>query len=531
MFCPNCGNIVSKDDNYCTLCGKKLKNIKISVENLEDTVNTSKTTTKESTKDVTRIFNPHKLDGIDTTDDIKNIIAAVDKKISKNIRDYENRSNTLDDIPKVKETKSAPIIKKDSPKKDENLSKKTDVKESAPQKNIKSDENSFNEFKMSEKELVRRVQEELKRNNFSKKDYENSDDSLNDKKSEAKAEDKNKKKTLKDKWKDFINEDDDEFSIFNDLKKDKSLKTAKERDFHLTNTEDYSNKSIEQTLSVPKITTENEKFLDKIVSKEKRKNKAENKKINNSSKENDKVSPKNHTKSKFWNNEKIKSNIKEEKIKLSKLKDNIEDDFKEKHIDKIENVDTNSFLLNNFKRFSVLNLNFSDFLKNIKSNESLILLGLGILLIFVPMFIGQGKLSFNLIFFLLLKLVFDYIQFSIPLKVAKEKTNLTESSDRFRINVLINWFYTKILLFIGYIITPMGGFFQFNLLKAMTPMPIATIIIILLSPIIALGFYYRDLEKNKIIDFVGWYSSMFILFELIFKLSWFGLNFIFNTLF
>lgn len=551
MFCPNCGNVVSDTDNYCAICGKKLKNVQVKVENLEKKSKSS----HERTKDVTRVFNPKKLDAIDNTDDIKNIIAAVDKKVSENIREYELRNNTQDKLNKINEL---PILK-DSPKKKssktrgkyinlsgtEEISIKNDIDK--VKKSIKTESNeisdptkikthSSSDFNISQAELIKRVQEELKKENYNLPDDEDSSPALHSSKyATAKADKSIKlKKPFKNFWKDFINEDDDEFSIFNNINKDKSIKTKETRNFEFTNTEDFSNKSIEDTMSVPKITSANEKVIDKILSDQKKQEKkatGKTKANKNSLFTSIKKSIKKKT-STLNNKDNFRENDDNKKeTKLSGLKENIQDDFKSQKVVLQADKKNTNFYLSYLKKFSILNINFSEFLTSIKSKESIILLILGLNLIFVSMFIGQGKVSPYLFLFLVLKVIFDYFQFVIPLKVAKDKTDLFETKEKFNLHCLINWFYAKLFLFIGFVITPIGGFFQFSLLKAMTPMPIATIILIILSPIIALSFYIDSLEKRKIIDFIGWYSLLFILFELCFKLVWFGLNFIFNTLF
>lgn len=558
MFCPNCGNIVSKDDNYCKVCGKNLKNVKIKVESLDSTTPV-KAVKIPKTKDVTRVFNPKDIDGIDTTDDIKNIIAEVDKKISKNIKEYEKRSSEDALTNKEKEEKLN-LSREKGPSPSEEVQIK---KETKAQAKIDSKDN----FNISKKELIRRVQEELK-----KSPKISSDDYLEE------NEEKNiegSKKSLKDLWKDFINEDDDEFSIFNSLKKDKSQKTSRIRNFEITNTSDVSNKSLEDTMSVPKIKLDKDGNVDLNVlendSKEKIKNSPkkvqensrdfktfEGKKIEKTEKINreesltvkaedfkiskEKIFGKNDEKKPFakklglkkersLKSQDLKENLADEKSKISKLRENIEEDLSRESFPRKAESKADDFIRNNFKRLSILNINFAEFLKSYKSTESIILIILGIQLIFVQMFVGQGKFTPMLLFFLVLKLIFDYLQFVVPLRIAKDQTNILKANSNTKVYCLINWFYCKFFLFLGFILTPFGGLFNFNLLKALTPMPIATIFLIIFSLAVALSFYYSELEDKKIINFVGWYAFLFILFELLTKLLWFGVNFTFNTLF
>ena len=115
LFCPKCGNPVSKDDNFCNSCGHRLKNVKINITSDNDVKKSFEDTNRvEKISQNTRVFDPRSLDAIDTTDELKNIIAEVDRKISKNIKDYEN-NNIKTKTPK-KEKKSTDKSKKSSDK-------------------------------------------------------------------------------------------------------------------------------------------------------------------------------------------------------------------------------------------------------------------------------------------------------------------------------------------------------------------------------------------------------------------------------
>ena len=83
LFCPNCGNPVSKNDNFCPSCGNNLKNVKVNIT-LNSSYKKEDTSKVQKISEHTRVFNPKSLDAIDTTDELKNIIAEVDRKISKN---------------------------------------------------------------------------------------------------------------------------------------------------------------------------------------------------------------------------------------------------------------------------------------------------------------------------------------------------------------------------------------------------------------------------------------------------------------
>ena len=238
LFCPKCGNQVSKDDNFCASCGHNLKDVKINITSNKNQ-SFGDTNKVEKVSQNTRVFNPRSLDAIDTTDELKNIIAEVDRKISKNIKDYEKNNIQAKAAEKEKKSKS-----KHEETSEKNLNKK-EKKSTDKSKNIDSkdfDENILDDFKasdssnkMSQKELIRRVQEELKKSNFDEKNIKNTSSEVpkstqeNIKQSledfeEEKSKDAPKKFSLKEKWNNFIQEDDDEYSIFVDLRDDTKKK-------------------------------------------------------------------------------------------------------------------------------------------------------------------------------------------------------------------------------------------------------------------------------------------------------------------
>ena len=130
-----------------------------------------------------------------------------------------------------------------------------------------------------------------------------------------------------------------------------------------------------------------------------------------------------------------------------------------------------------------------------------------------------------------MKLVFDYFEFYVPFNIATERDNINTSYPEVRKNALINWIICKVVLFIGFIISPFGGFFKYNMLQALTAMPLATLILICLSLLIAITLYRDSFVGKSKINFIGWYAIAFTLFELLFKMIWFIINFIFVTLF
>lgn len=591
LFCPKCGNPVSKDDNFCASCGHNLKDVKINItpnkKSFEDTNKVKKVS------EHTRVFNPRSLDAIDTTDELKNIIDEVDRKISKNIKDYENNNlqskSTINDDKKIKnkskessnnsKVEKRGLLKKDTSK---TLDKNEENKINNNFFDDLDDKSTSNQ--MSQKELVRRVQEELKKSNF---DEENKKKTSSDKNRDSKStldnsfenfdyqnnDNKSSKKfSIKEKWNNFIREDDDEFSIFADLRDD-TKKKEDTRNLEISKSVEDTDKSFENTLSTPKIDIEN---AIKKSEEEKKKSKKDSKIFNSNSKS-DLSNLNDLTVSNSDNKNKLSKN-KEDSLKKSSKTENIiessknkekDDSNKKKNIKELfsfkdkdekpvkdkEKVTSNvekSFEKNISQKANKLEpkisnssqgidkaLNFiekiteklSDYIGSFGSKESKIVIATGIVLNAIMLFIGSGSLKFILILFLLLKIVFDYFEFYIPLNIATERDNIDTSYPEVRKYALINWIICKVVLFVGFIISPFGGFFKYNMLQALTAMPLATLILIGLSLLIAITLYRDSFVGKSKINFIGWYAIAFTLFELLFKMIWFIINFIFVTLF
>lgn len=145
--------------------------------------------------------------------------------------------------------------------------------------------------------------------------------------------------------------------------------------------------------------------------------------------------------------------------------------------------------------------------------------------------LGSGSFRFVLLLFLVLKIAFDYLEFYLPLSIATERDDIDTSYPEVKKFALINCIICKVVLFVGFIISPFGGFFKYNILQALTPMPLATLILIGLSLLIGLNLYKENFIARSKINFIGWYAIAFTLLELLFKMVWFIINFIFVTLF
>lgn len=555
LFCPKCGNQVSKNDNFCASCGHNLKDVKINItsKNNQSFGDTNKV---EKVSQNTRVFNPRSLDAIDTTDELKNIIAEVDRTISKNIKDYENNNLQTKASEKEKKSKAKP---EEASEKNKNKKEKKNKDKSKSIDSNKFDENILDEFKdpdssnkMSQKELVRRVQEELKKSSFDEKDINKTSSetpkSSNDETDhpievfeEETTKESQKKFSLKEKWNNFIKEDDDEYSIFGDLRDD-TKKKEDTRNLEISKSVEDTDRSFENTLSTPKIDIENA-----IKEAEEEKSKVKKEKVNktpenNSKKEKIEVkeAPKNsEVKEKSKNKRNLKDlfsfadkgekPVKDIEEVSSKFEKSIEHNISEKVMEVTNKSDKEiDKLLDSLDK---LTGKLSDYIGDFGSKESKKIIGLGILLNLIMLLIGSGTFKLILIPFLFLKIVFDYLEFYIPLNIATGRDYIDTSSSEVKKFALINWIICKAILFVGFLISPFGGFFNYNMLQALTPMPLATLIIIGLSLLIGLNLYKENFFTRSKINFVGWYAISFTLFELLFKMIWFIINFIFVTLF
>lgn len=576
LFCPKCGNPVSKDDNFCASCGHNLKDVKVRITSKKDDKKEDTTKVKKVSEH-TRVFNPKSLDAIDTTDELKNIIAEVDRKISKNIEDYQ-KGNVQSKSP-AKEK----IIKK-SPAKDIDIEKKSKVSEKkfdtidtkkADKEFLAANSDVKSESGMSQKELIRRVQEELKKSNYKEKKKTSpakeekssqasisKDDSFESSYDLENIKIENPKKfSLKEKWKNFINEEDDEFSIFSSIKDD-SKKKEDTRNLEISKSLEDSEKTFENTLSTPKIDIEN--AIKKSEEEKKKKAKAEeekkSKEIITSSEEKISGEEKNSVDSKL--SEKVEPMDKKSETPLKEKKSkNLKDLFSfkdkgEKPVKEINSVDSKvdkvieedlsnkvSHVETKISQKSIDGLDkvldflskitnkISNYIGDFGSKESKIVIGIGALLNAIALLIGSGSFRFILILFLILKMVFDYFEFYVPLNIATDRDDIDTSYPEVKKFALINWIICKAFLFLGFLISPFGGFLKYNMLQSLTAMPLATFLLVVLSVLIAITLYSREFVGRSKINFIGWYAIAFTLFELLFKMIWFIINFIFVTLF
>ena len=399
------------------------------------------------------------------------------------------------------------------------------------------------------------LKEELKKSNFDEEKNKSSHKTSSSKSSESNfsldksdkdiKEKSSKKFSLKEKWNNFITEDDDEYSIFGDLKDD-TKKKEDTRNLEISQSVQDTDKSFENTLSTPKIDIEN--ALEESNNKKAKSNK-ENTKITSGTKQEESIKKdKTDNKvSKVKDEDKKKLNFKElftfkdkgeKPVKdVEKVSSDFEKSLENNLSNKVNKVESKISNTSNKGIDKVLlsldkvTNKLSDYIGSFGSKESKIVIGIGVLLNAIMLILGSGFFRFVLLLFLVLKIAFDYLEFYLPLSIATERDDIDTSYPEVKKFALINWIICKVVLFVGFIISPFGGFFKYNILQALTPMPLATLILIGLSLLIGLNLYKEHFNARSKINFIGWYAIAFTLLELLFKMVWFIINFIFVTLF
>ena len=534
MFCPNCGNKVDPNDNYCKICGKNLKNVKVKIVS----ENNNQIDTNSDSKDKTIVFKPIKnIDSIENTRELKEIIKQVDETVKSNIENYTKAS-------------------------EKTLAEEKRLREEIDKK-LKASEEEKKKSEKVEKESKEKKDSEIKKDSEPKKV----------------DEPKKKSKSFKEKFRDFINEED-EFSIFE--------KSPNPQDINMTLT-NMEPVNIEDTMSIPKAEIEArlkeaEKTEEKDLSKakepakveskveakdEKKKSKVENlEKKDVKDKENKKdlkestktttdekskdVDPKHISSKDFYDevNRALKENpeayLEEKekksifsffKSKKSDKKDKIDSKEKEKKEEKskapkkenkpkdeagsnksetLENIDDKAkgFLFKLEKR-----LNFND--KALRNG----VIGIVYLLNVLAVMLAVRKISIAIFVLPLLRILLTLAEHYYPLDIATNKVSFITDQDEVNQKSFVNWALCQVLVFILYIINPIGGIFNFTILESITPGIVSTIILFLVTTFIATSLYKDRIGEDKI-DFIGWYLVPFILFEMLMKILFLLVDFL-----
>lgn len=552
MFCPNCGNKVEPKDNYCKICGKNLKNVKVNIVSEDNGIDNI-----GDPKDKTIVFKPIKnINSIENTKELKEIIKQVDETVKNNIENFTKASEkTLAEEKKLREE-----IDRKLKASEEEARKKAESEKAKKDEIIEETAKSKSSKESKPKEL--------------NKDLEN--------------EPKKKSKSLKERFMEFINEED-EFSIFE--------KSPNREDINMTLT-DIPPVNIENTMSIPKAEIEArlkeaEKSEDSTKAYKDNFDKSESVKkeykTDSKSEKTEKIDKKDSKVQKDTRDfreikrseieEKSKKEspeTKEEKIEEKDLKhisskeffdevnralnENpdiyVEDEKKEKslfsffktsksdkkhktkekkvktikndsskkelHINKeeakeaIENIDDKAkgFLFKLENR-----LNFND--KGLRNG----IIGIVYLLNVLAVMLAVRKVSIAIFVLPLLRILLTLAEHYYPLDIATNKVSFVTDQEEVNQKSFVNWAVCQVLVFVLYIINPIGGIFHFTILESITPGILPTIILFLVTTFIATSLYKDRIGKDKI-DFIGWYLVPFILFEMLMKILFLLVDFL-----
>lgn len=583
MFCPNCGKKISDQDNYCKFCGKNIKNVKITIDSLDQENDdlSYKESENKGTSQSTIVFKPlDKLDDINSTNRIKSIIDEVDKKISNNIDQYKSNSSLADHA-------QGPKLEKNDELKD-----------------FSKDQEKFKTLTPSNKIIEN-------------DSFEDFDSDISENKLEKKAE--KKKRSLKEMWSDFINEDDDEFSIFSSVEEDieednknVEIAAASYRPQSMENTMDIPKTEIENALSnsiylkskkktdekadkpekdeyIEDLNTniifdehnknydasilnskdliddnkEEEKEVESLNYKsftdmvnqqlDLEKTKSTDEKADDSSEKDhkgiinklkDKINDKDKAEDKILEKDvskDIEESVDSIKIDDSKLKkDNLKEEIisvKEESIDNdIESKDKKDykdFINKNILKFNDLMTKTRNKIKE-KTNDKYerVLLILAFLLSIIPVLVADisagFSFSFSIIFLILIKILLKLAQFYLSLSVTVDKAWIDTSHAEIKENVIFNYFICELFLLLGFLVSPFNGYLQFDLLSAFTPLPLATILVTILAVMVSIWQYWKQLKKQEKLNFIAWYVIVFLVIDFSAKIFFVFANLIIN---
>ena len=182
----------------------------------------------------------------------------------------------------------------------------------------------------------------------------------------------------------------------------------------------------------------------------------------------------------------------------------------------LENIDDKAkgFIFKLEKR-----LNFND--KTLRNG----VIGIVYLLNVLAVMLAVCKLSIAIFVLPLLRILLTLAEHYYPLDIATNKVSFITDQDEVNQKSFVNWALCQVLVFILYIINPIGGMFNFTILESITPGIVSTIILFLVTTFIATSLYKDRIEEDKI-DFIGWYLVPFILFEMLMKILFLLVDFL-----
>lgn len=570
MFCPKCGAKLMDNANFCHLCGTKVEGL---------------TKKKSDTRDFPPVSEEQNLDGpksiektMETTSDLVEIIAEVDKKINEEITKHENSDTEKDPNfigPKITDkgtvkprqnTMPFAPVKESSPKKEETkvISKK-DLKDAEKKGKKENKQKPVKKRGKTPRTLGTPEKGKEKEENLLEK-AGSSDNSERLSKKEETPESKEgpkKKRGLKELWRDFIEEDDDEYSIFSALKKVKEEKPKSEETSisgNIPSKEKTASSSEEEPLleedfllppmddefatgsEIIHTLLEDELYMESLEKEQSQGEKEEEKHTEHTSGKSETTlfTPPNFKKRGSWKKEKkgpvpmaplteeeLKTPVKKEKKDFSSKLTPTTPKKKEKtssepplDVPKEESAKEDAFkgISTQFKLFEKIRTSIQE--ENMKDGVLPLVVAL-LFTAFGPAFVLKS-FSGTLILLILGKLLLQWTTYRVSLGVASDQTGLCLTGKQKNLSAVTNFGLCSIIAFLSFLVN--GTFGEFSLISATTSPIWATGILLVLSTILALIFHSYPMDKREKINFSGWYAITFIALEMVWKLIWFFIS-------
>lgn len=582
LFCPKCGEKLLEHANFCHNCGNKVDFVK----------------KKSDTKDFQPIQEEEPvLDGpksiektMETTSDLMEIIEEVDRKINEEITKHDKLKTEddpnfigpkMDDTGKVKPRKNTqpftpikeiPLEKDKKPKTTEKTVQfKKPILDTFKKENRKKEKKEAPSNHPFDQKPVKRpatfddpfiLPKEKKISKDDNIDGMLEKDSVKEKSitEEPVKEVPKSQSRFKKMWKNFINEDDDQYSIFSAMKQKKEVPKAQVNQEILRQDQSNPVETLESQVVDESIdfTSESKAVRDILEEQKELVEEKESKKAKSSFspfKKKKKTWKKDEVKKvpiKPLTEEEIKEPVKKEKKDFSAQLKPISSTIDEKKTKTKETVpnEKDSFTKNDSKlqkkdkkkksveedfskkqKISSLRKLFNRPVKHIyKEQKQSLILYFIIALIFtsLPPIITIKEMTNFLPMLIIIKVLLSYFTFRMAIYIGAKQIELRLSGQNKNLSAMVNWAMCSILTFITFMIH--GFVTDFTLITAMTPTLWTTVLLYIMTTILAYVFHYESIESGERINFIGWYSIGFITFELICKLVWFIINF-FTTIF
>lgn len=176
-----------------------------------------------------------------------------------------------------------------------------------------------------------------------------------------------------------------------------------------------------------------------------------------------------------------------------------------------------------------VNLSIADLLEKIHGlgpHAKTILFVLGLVFCCLPLVLVGWSTPILSLVFALLKIVASLFIFYTAHRMAYGSIEATIPENLRKIGILTNWALCQVVLFILFLFYPKSSTLGYNMLGAVTPNILGTLILYLLTIFFASGLFWQRFKGKSRIQFIGWYAVTFISLELISKIIWILLNFL-----